>query len=75
MKNVTLGFDEQILSMGRARAHDLGTSFNAYVRELIAQDINGDGSWVHSLFDFMDQHPLRTPDVTWTREELHERPV
>ena len=75
MKNVTLAFDEQTLSMGRARARAKGTSFNAYVRQLIDQDTLGDGTWVDGLFDFMDQHPLRTPEATWTREELHERTI
>ena len=73
MKNVTLAFDEQTLTMGRNRARNLGTSFNAYVRQLVAHDAVGDGSQMDDMFKFMDKHPLPTPEATWTREGLYER--
>ena len=73
MKNVTLAFDEQTLAQGRERARSLGTSFNAYVRKLIAQDTQVDDAWLDDLFDFMDEHSLPIQSATWTREELYER--
>jgi len=73
MKNVTLAFDEQTLDLGRRRARDQGTSFNAYVRQLVMQDAQGDCMWINDLFDFMDQHNLLSPEATWKREDLYER--
>ena len=73
MKNVTLSFDEQTLTLGRNRARELGTSFNAYVRQLVTHDSQGDDSQFEALFSFMDAHPLVNPNAPWTREELYER--
>jgi hypothetical protein len=73
MKNVTLSFDEQTLVLGKERARAQGASFNAYVRKLIKQDTQGDGTWIDDLFLFMDQHPLDAQMVTWVRGELYER--
>jgi len=73
MKNVTLAFDEQTLKLGQERARASGSSFNAYVRQLVIQDAQGDGTWTEELFNFMDQHPLSAEGISWTREELYER--
>jgi hypothetical protein len=73
MANVTLAFDETTLALGREKARQSGTSFNAYVRQLVTQDVQIRKSWLHDVFACMDQHPLDSKSVTWTREELHER--
>ena len=73
MPNVTLAFDEATLKRGKERAKQSGTSFNAYVRNLVARDTQPKDDWLQGLFDLMDENPLDSGGITWKREDLHER--
>jgi hypothetical protein len=73
MTNVTLAFDELTLKKGRERAKQKGSSFNAYVRELVKRDIEPETDLAKEMFVFMEEHPPQFPDAKWTREEIHER--
>jgi hypothetical protein len=50
----------------------MGSSFNAYVRELVKRDTEPKSDLAKEMFAFMEEHPPRFPDAKWTRGEIHE---
>ena len=76
MKNITLSVDEKVLSAARQHAAAHSTSVNQLVRDFlgeIAQRENRARTARRRLRALSNRSQAKVGDVTWRREDLHER--
>jgi hypothetical protein len=75
MRNITLAIDEQTLLLGRDYANNSGISFNAMVRQLIAQKVKKTDKkqWLDETLQLLDEAHGNSRGRKWTREELYSR--
>jgi hypothetical protein len=75
MRNITLAIDEQTLLQGRDYASNSGISFNAMVRQLIAQKVNKTDKkqWLDETLKLLDGAHGNSHGKKWTRDELYYR--
>lgn len=76
MKNLTLSIDEDVLEEARKRALERGTSVNQMVREYL-KDVSGvqekRSRAVEGLKEIWRESEIEVGEITWDREQLHER--
>jgi len=75
--NVTVSISEELLREARHEAVDRGVSLSRYLAELLEQHLDARRQYRRAWQEqraLMEQGPLRgVREVTWTRDELHER--
>ena len=72
MKNITLSIDEDTLKAGREYARKHNMSFNAFVRQLLKQNVSErSAQWLDETFATMDEVRANSGGKKWKREELH----
>ncbi len=78
MSNLTITVDEKTLKLARMRALEQDTSVNAVLREYLecyAGVANQHRDAVQKVLGLSDAVDSGRGGRTWTREDLHERPV
>ena len=76
MTNLTLSIDDEVLEKARKRALERGTSVNAMVRRYLEEVSGAEENRRRALRDLEDlweQSSAEVGEITWEREELHER--
>ena len=74
MKNVTLSLDEKLLAESREYARRHGTTLNAWIRELLRQNVErSDADWVDGLLVQLDEADGHSNGWKWDRESIYER--
>lgn len=76
MKNITLSVDDRTLEAVRVYAAERGTSVNALVRaelERIAASEDRLAKARRRIRELAAQSPAGVGEITWTRDDLHER--
>jgi len=74
MPNVTISFDEELLSKARQYARKHNLSLNALIRKLLKQTVEPESTdWLEHCFSLMDQAMGDSKGQKWRREELYER--
>jgi len=76
MTNLTLSIDDEILEEARKKALEQGTSVNQKVREYLEQYSGMDQQKQESLKKLKKikkNSGMIVGDITWSREEVHER--
>jgi hypothetical protein len=75
--NVTVSIPEGLLREARHEAVDRGLSLSRYLAELLEERLEARRRYRQAWQEqraLMERGPLRDArEVTWTREELHER--
>lgn len=75
-KNLTLSIDKEVLKEARKQALERGTSVNQMVREYL-QEISGmeeqKKQAMSHLKKMWKESEGEIGEITWTREELHDR--
>lgn len=76
-RNITLSLPEQVVRRAKVMAAERDTSVSALVGELLMQasgsSVPFDVAWANEVVRMEQGIGLRVGDVTWTRDELHER--
>ncbi len=76
MTNLTLSIDEEVLEKARRRALERGTSVNDLVRRYL-EEVSGleenHRQALAELDELWDRSGAEVGEITWEREELHER--
>jgi Arc/MetJ family transcription regulator len=76
MSNLTLAIDDDLLAEARRYAQIHETTVNALVRQLLEQTVRAErAQWAEDFRRFAESvRVTRTTPVTWTKEEINERP-
>ena len=76
-RNITLSLPEELVRKAKVIAAERDTSVSALVAELVAHLTGGSSgyeqAWAEEEALMRRGDTLRVGDVTWSREELHER--
>ena len=76
-RNITLSLPEEVVRRAKVLAAERDTSVSALVGELLIQATGSsapfDLAWANELVRMQQGIGLRVGEVTWTRDELHER--
>jgi len=74
MPNVTISLNEKLLKAGRAYAQKQNRSLNDLIRELLEKQVMlSSEEWLDEAFSLMDDLEVNSGDITWSRDDLHER--
>jgi len=75
MANLTLAIDDEVLRRARLRALEQGKSVNSLLREYLEAfaGTRTREKAVSELLNLSKRARSRRGDVTWSRDELHER--
>lgn len=76
MANLTVTIDDELLRMARVRALQQGTSVNALLRDYLVAYAGSDDLQDRALRDLLElsgSAASRRGDVTWSRDDLHDR--
>ena len=75
--NVTLSIDGDLLKRAREAAKRRGTSLNQMIRDLLSEVTSDTDprATVRELQELWAESQAGSQGRTWTREELHDRPV
>ncbi|ACY22170.1 hypothetical protein Gbro_2962 [Gordonia bronchialis DSM 43247] len=75
-RNITLSLPEELVRKAKVIAAERDTSVSALVAELVEHLAGGsedfDRAWAHEI-DRMTHSGMSVGDVTWTRDQLHDR--
>lgn len=75
-KNITLSVDRRVLSAVRRYAVSRDTTVNALVREYLTNLGEREDRTTEArrrLLELMDQSSAEIGEITWSREDLHDR--
>jgi hypothetical protein len=76
-RNITLSLPEEVVRRAKVLAAERDTSVSALVGELLMQAAGSstpfDLAWANELVRMEQGIGLRVGEVSWTRDELHER--
>jgi predicted transcriptional regulator len=77
MSNITISIDDDLLKKAKKIAIDRDTSFNGlireYVKELVLREEKFRRLQIKELDTLFTESTARVGDITWSREDLHER--
>jgi 5'(3')-deoxyribonucleotidase len=77
MSNITISIDDDLLKKAKKIAIDHDTSFNGlireYVKELVLREEKFRRLQIKELDTLFTESTARVGDITWSREDLHER--
>lgn len=76
-RNITLSLPEELVRKAKIVAAERDTSVSALVAELVEHLAGGvpgyDQAWADEVALMKQGSGLRMGEITWTRDELHER--
>jgi len=76
-KNVTMAIDEDLLKKARKIAVDKNTTlsglFRNYLNEMVEQEEKNKNAIIAELQNLYDHSNAETGEITWCRDDLHER--
>ena len=76
-RNITLSLPEELVRKAKVVAAERDTSVSALVAELVAHLVGGSSDYAQAWAEeesIMERgDTLRVGDITWTREDLHNR--
>lgn len=77
MANVKLSIDEELLKQARILAIQHNTTVNAMIRDYLEQEVSKHEKTVEETIKTLDKLFAQTQtsigEITWNREEIHER--
>jgi hypothetical protein len=73
MKNLTISIDQTTLEAGREYAKAHNTSLNAFIRNLLRQNVIKEetGNWTSEFFALADRGKGDSQGKQWKREDLY----
>ena len=75
--NLTLSIDEDLLKSARKAALEMNTSVNSLVREylqtVVEKQKNEKSMFLDEWMSLMDKNDINMSEISWNRDELHER--
>ncbi len=71
VKNVTISLPESVLEKLRKKAKESNQSLNAWLREVLTQEVEGD-NWAEEYLKLSESTSTTREPWMWNREELYE---